>query len=324
MKQAPLSNASRRALLFAAAMAPLGVARANPAQVFQTRRLNDHVYALVGDLGQRSPANLGNNMTCGFVITDDAVVVVDTGGSRAGAEAIVQAVRRVTDKPIRWAVNTGAQDHRWLGNHYFKTVVGARVVAAEAGLQDMKARTVQQVEMARRNVGERFAGTEVAYPNETFVERHVLPVPGVHIELIFTGGAHTRGDLLVWLPEERIVFTGNVVFAQRLLGIQPGLGLKWIVALERLRDEIRPAWVVPGHGEVSTLEKPLADSLGYLLMLRDGARQLYEAGAFDPVEVSEKLDQSRFAYLRNYEDARFRSENAIRMATEVLAVMEKK
>ncbi|MGE0099064.1 MAG: MBL fold metallo-hydrolase [Hydrogenophaga sp.] len=286
--------------------------------MFETIKVADRVYALVGDLGQRSPANLGNNMTCSFIVGDDGVVVIDTGGSRAGAQAIEAAIRAVTDKPIRWAVNTGGQDHRWLGNDHFRRVHGCTIVAAEAGLADMKARTFQQVEMARRFVGAAFEGTEVAYPDTTFAQRWTLPVRGLSVELLYTGGAHTPADLLVWLPQQRIVFAGDALFSERLLGLQPGLGLKWIAALERLRDELRPVTVVPGHGHPGPADKALADSLGYLLMLRDGARQLFDAGAFDPVEVAEKLDQSKFAYLRNYDDARFRSENAIRMADEVL------
>jgi glyoxylase-like metal-dependent hydrolase (beta-lactamase superfamily II) len=322
-----IESPRRRDLLAMAGLVlpwPLAVtaARAATPSVFETVQVADRVHALVGDLGQRSPANLGNNMTCGFIVGDDGVVVIDTGGSRAGAQAIEAAVRAVTDKPIRWAVNTGGQDHRWLGNDHFRRAHGSTIVAAEAGLADMKARTFQQVDMARRNVGAAFEGTEVAYPDTTFGERWTLPVRGLNVELRSTGGAHTRGDLLVWLPQQRIVVAGDALFAERLLGIQPGLALKWITALERLRDELRPVTVIPGHGRPGPAAKALADSLGYLLMLRDGARRLFDAGAFDPVEVAEKLDQSKFAYLRNYEDTRFRSENAIRMAEEVLKSRE--
>jgi glyoxylase-like metal-dependent hydrolase (beta-lactamase superfamily II) len=317
------SPSTRRQLLgIAAALCALPLrqptAHAAEAPVFQTVQVSERVYALVGDLGQRSPANLGNNMTCGFIVADDGVVVIDTGGSRAGAQAIESAVRQVTDRPIRWAINTGGQDHRWLGNGHFRQAHGAALIASEAGLADMQARTFQQVDIARRNVGARFEGTEVRYPDTTFAQRMTLPVRGLVVELIATGGAHTTGDLLVWLPQQRIVFTGDALFAERLLGIQPGLGLKWIAALEHLRDQVQPRTVVPGHGHPGLLDKALNDSLGYLTMLRDGARQLFDAGAFDPVEVAEKLDQSRFAYLLNHDDARFRSENAIRMAEEVL------
>ena len=301
----------------------LGHAHAGDDAIFKTIRVSERVYALVGELGQRSEHNLGNNMTAGFIIADDGVVVVDTGGSRAGAKVIVEAVQRVTTKPILWAINTGGQDHRWLGNDYFHRVVGARIIASEAGKRDMQARTFAQMDMTQRNIGVRFDGTRADYPDVTFADRTPLPMHGVNIQLVYTGGAHTPGDILVWLPDEKTVFAGDAVFADRLLGIQPGLGLKWIAALHRLRDDLRPTTVIPGHGNVSTLAKAMADSLDYLLMLRNNAKLAFANGAFDPVEASEHIDQSQFSYLLNYDDRRFRSENAIRMAEEVFATDKK-
>lgn len=283
----------------------------------ETVKVTDRVYALVGDLGQRSAANVGNNMTSGFVIADDGVVVIDSGGSAEGAKDIVRAIRAVTPKPIRWVINSGGQDHRWFGNDHFQRVEGAKVIASEPGLQDMKARGVPQFENAKQNLGERFAGTVLAYPDVTFSKRHKLAVQGVDIELIESGGAHTRADVFVWLPQQKLVFSGDIVFADRLLGIMPGMGMKWISALTFLRDELRPVTVIPGHGKVSTLDQAMKDSLGYLTLLRDGAALAFKNGAFDPVEASQAIDQSAYAYLVNYSDAPFRSNNAIRMAEEV-------
>ncbi|BCO27210.1 hypothetical protein MIZ03_2098 [Rhodoferax lithotrophicus] len=289
--------------------------------IFKTVKVTDRVYALVGELTQRSPRNLGNNMTCGFILADDGVVVVDSGGSAEGAKAIVQAIRAVTDQPVRWVINTGGQDHRWFGNDYFQRVIGAKVIASEPGVLDMKARGLQQLEAARTNLATHFAGTVLAYPDVTFSKRHKLAVRGIHIELMESGGAHTQGDLLVWLPQEKLVFSGDVVFTDRLLGIMPGTGLKWITALTYLRDELHPATVIPGHGNVTTLEKAMKDSLGYLTLLRDGAARAFQNGAFDPVEASQQIDQSPYAYLENFSDTQFRSNNAIRMAEEVFAGM---
>ena len=279
------------------AFAPLWAKAQTADSVFKTVKVGERAYALVGELTQRSPSNLGNNMTGGFIVADDGVVVIDSGGSKAGAEVIVQAVRAVTDKHILWVVNSGGQDHRWLGNDHFQKVVGARVIASDAGKQDQKARTFQQLDMAQRNVGERFAGTVAAYPDETFSRRYRLPVKGVQIDLIDVGGAHTPADLIVWLPQERIAFAGDVVFHERLLGIQPGLGLKWIAALKLLRDDLKPLIVVPGHGRPGPPERVIPDSLGYLEMLRDGAKNAFKAGAFDPVEAASAIDQSAFSDL---------------------------
>jgi len=251
------------------------------AQAAETVKVADGVYALVGDLGQRSPENLGHNMTSGFVVTAQGVVVIDTGGSLANAKAIHAAIRKVTDKPVIYAINTGGQDHRWFGNDYFKRQ-GAKLVAAEAAVPDMRERAAAQEDVARQFLKDKFAGTHLLYPDNTFKDRYTLPVKGERIELIYTGGAHTPGDILVWLPQRSIVFTGDTVFVQRLLGIQPGSAQRWIKSLEALRDELKPKIVVPGHGHVTDLNEALRDSYDYLVFLRDATRKRFADGAFDP------------------------------------------
>ncbi len=292
------------------------------AHAVETVQMANGVYALIGDLGQRSPANLGHNMTSGFIVTDAGVVVIDTGGSLANAQAIHAAIRKVATKPVIYAVNTGGQDHRWFGNDYFKRQ-GATIVAAEAAVRDMRERGANQAEATRALLKEKFDGTRLAYPNITFTQRHTLPVQGEQIELLYTGGAHTIGDIVVWLPQRSIVFAGDAVFVDRLLGIVPGSAQRWIRSLEFLRDELKPRVVVPGHGRVTDLDHALRDSYDYLAFLRGTVTRRFAEGAFDPVEAGQNLDQSRFAYLENYGDLAFRSRNALAVADEIFQLQQK-
>ncbi|MBS1218210.1 MAG: beta-lactamase protein [Proteobacteria bacterium] len=292
------------------------------ANAFDTVRVSDNIYALIGDLGQRSPANLGHNMTSGFIVADEGVVVIDTGGSRANAEAIHAAIRKVTAKKIIYAINTGGQDHRWFGNDYFRRQ-GAKIVAAESTARDMRTRGAEQVERIKPLLGEKFAGTQLVYPDATFAQRMTLPAKGITIELIHTGGAHTPGDLLVWLPQSSVVFAGDTVFAERLLGILPDSAGRWIKSLEYLRDTLQPRIVVPGHGRVTDMQQALRDSHDYLVFLRSAVTKRFADGAFDPVEASQNLDQSRFSYLKNYEDLGLRSRNALAVAEEAFKSPQK-
>ncbi len=292
------------------------------ALAFDTVRVADNIYALVGDLGQRSPENLGHNMTSGFVVTGQGVIVIDTGGSRANAEAIHAAIRKVSDKKIIYAINTGGQDHRWFGNDYFRQQ-GAKIVAAESTDKDMRNRGAEQVERIKPLLGGKFSGTQLVYPDTTFAQRLTLPVKDITIELIYTGGAHTPGDLLVWLPQQSVVFAGDTVFVDRILGILPGSAGRWIKSLEYLRDSLQPRIVVPGHGKVTDMKQALRDSYDYLVFLRSAVSKRFADGAFDPVEASQNLDQARFSYLKNYEDLGLRSRNALAVAEELFTKTQK-
>jgi glyoxylase-like metal-dependent hydrolase (beta-lactamase superfamily II) len=292
------------------------------AHAFDTIRVADNSYALVGDLGQRSPANLGHNMTSGFIVADEGVIVIDTGGSRANAEVIHAAIRKITGKKIIYAINTGGQDHRWFGNDYFRQQ-GAKIIASESTARDMRERGAEQVERIKPLLGDRFAGTQLVYPDITFAQRMTLPVKDIAIELIHTGGAHTPGDLLVWLPKHSIVFAGDTVFADRLLGIMPDSAGRWIKSLEYLRDTLQPRIVVPGHGAVTNVDGAMRNSYDYLVFLRSAIEKRFADGAFDPVEASQNLDQSRFSHLKNYEDLGLRSRNALAVAEEVFKSLPK-
>ncbi|PIP97241.1 MAG: MBL fold metallo-hydrolase, partial [Rhodobacterales bacterium CG18_big_fil_WC_8_21_14_2_50_71_9] len=78
--------------------------------------VTDGVWALVGEKQQRSADNLANNATFGVVVTGDGVVLIDPGGSWRGAAEIDAAIATLTGQPVRVVIDTGGQDHRWLGN----------------------------------------------------------------------------------------------------------------------------------------------------------------------------------------------------------------
>ncbi len=287
------------------------------ASAFDTVKVAKDVYALVGDLGQRSPQNLGHDMTSGFIITQEGVVVVDAGGSIGDGRAIHKAIQAITSQPIRWVINTGGQDHRWIGNSYFATLKGVKIIASEACKADIAKRKDFQMAMARKYLKKAFEETNATLPDTTFATQYTLPTPDKEIKLIYTGGGHTPGDIFVVLPKEGIVFTGDIVFYQRLLGVQPNGGLRWIKTLEYLRDTLKPKIIIPGHGAVTDLAHAMHDSYDYLMMLKRGALAGFKKGAFDAVEAIERLDQSAFSYLKNYNDVSFRSKNALKMAREL-------
>ncbi|MCU7919503.1 MAG: MBL fold metallo-hydrolase [Candidatus Thiodiazotropha sp. (ex Epidulcina cf. delphinae)] len=291
------------------------------AHAFEIVKVSDRVYALVGDLGQRSADNLGHNMTSGFIVGDDGVAVVDPGACHTDAAAIDAAIRKVTDKPVRWVVNTGGQDHRWLANGYFKTQ-DVHIVAAAATREFMEANAETQQRKIQELVGDKCGGSDPVYPDVTFADSYRLPIHGVAVELRFTGGAHTPGDLFVWLPESKILFSGDAVYVERLLGIFPNGLRRWIVSLELIRDSLKPDIIIPGHGRVTNLEEAMRDTYGYLTMLRDKISARIADGAFDPVEAAEGLDQSEFAYLKNYDQLSFRAMNALRAAEELFRFEE--
>jgi glyoxylase-like metal-dependent hydrolase (beta-lactamase superfamily II) len=273
--------------------------------VLTLQKLTENVYAIIGPMGNRDETNLGNNANFGFIVTDQGVVLIDPGGTYRGAEEIHKLIDTVSNKPVKIVINTGGQDHRWLGNSYFKPL-GATIIANKAAVADQKARQQDQFFMLGNLVGVKgLTKTEAIYADEVFDTNYKASLGGVAFEIHHLGTAHTPGDSFVWLPQQKILFSGDIVFVDRMLGVIDVSNSKsWISVFEGMA-KFKPEILVPGHGPVTTLKKAKADTYDYLLFLRKTVSTFMEEGG--GIENVGKLDQSRFKYLKNYDSLKGRN-----------------
>lgn len=283
------------------------------ANTLELQKVTNNVYAIVGELGNRSPENLGNNATFGFVVTSAGVVLIDSGGTYQGAHKLYEQIKRVTDQPVVKVINTGGQDHRWLGNGYFKQH-GAEIIASASAVRDQKARTQDEFFMLGNLVGVKgLKGTNAVYANKTFDKTLQFSLGGTKFEIVHRGPAHSPGDSFVWLPQQQVMFSGDIVFTERMLGILDHSSSKGWVNAYRAMASYKPKYLVPGHGHVTTLAQANKDTYDYLIFLRQAVAKFMKAGG-DISEVN-KIDQSKYKYLLNYKTLAGR--NAQRVYSEL-------
>ncbi|WP_300443578.1 MBL fold metallo-hydrolase [uncultured Mameliella sp.] len=287
----------RRLALAAAALTlwPLGLL----AQGLDPQLVAPGIWAIEGPAAQRDPQNLGNNATFGLIETPEGAVLVDPGGSWKGAEALHDVVRGLTDRPVTHVINTGGQDHRWLGNGYWQSQ-GAQVITSAAAFADQKDRASLQMTMLDALIGsDGLEGTEPAQPDVIFAASHELTLGGTRIEIHHVGPAHTPGDSLVWLPEARIVFTGDVVYIGRVLGVMEfSDSAHWLEAFAAI-EALEPLHLVPGHGPATDLATAQRDTRDYLANLRARIRDHIDSGG--DILGAVDVDQSDFAYLDQFD-----------------------
>jgi glyoxylase-like metal-dependent hydrolase (beta-lactamase superfamily II) len=269
----------RWALLATAWWVLVGVAHA---QQVRFERVVDGVYAHIGELGGRSPANQGLNANLGLVLTPAGAVLIDSGATAQSARLIEEAVRQISPMPVKWVINTGGQDHRWLGNGHFKAQ-GAQLIAHAQGQADMRNRGHDHLRALREALGDA-PGTGVSGTEPTLPERWIvgpderIELGGVSFEFRHRGGAHTPGDMLVWLPQQRVLFSGDVVYVDRLLGVIPVSATKpWLATFAEI-ERLAPAFIVPGHGRVTDLARAQADTRDHLLALRQHMKKAVDEG----------------------------------------------
>jgi glyoxylase-like metal-dependent hydrolase (beta-lactamase superfamily II) len=260
----------------------------------------DGVYAFVGETEGRTYENEALNANFGLVVTPAGALLIDSGASWQGARQLAEAAKKVTPQPIRWVINTGGQDHRWMGNGFFKAQ-GAETMAHAGAEADMKARGPEHLKANAPVLKDKLAGTEVVLPGRWLKEADTsLDLGGVEVRVVFRGGGHTPGDLMVWLPKTGVVFTGDVVYVDRILGLHPVSRTKaWLQSFEAL-EALNPRVVVPGHGRVTTLAQARKDTGALLRALRAHMGQAVEAGT-DLATAVRSFDAAPFRHLQHVE-----------------------
>jgi len=273
-----------------------------PAMSLTPQQVDDGVYALIGPTTGRTSENLALNANFGFIVTGEGVVVIDSGASGSGARVIAQAVRSVTEQPIRWVINTGSQDHRWLGNGYFAER-GATIIALQRTVETQRGLAGQHLASLKRVLGEGMAGTRAAYAAEPLSgNRAELKPGGVAIELHWFGDAHFPGDVSVWLPQQQILFSGDLIYVDRMLSVRPESRVaSWHQAFNGAMAAFAPKAIVPGHGNVCDVARARRDSGEYLAWLMENIRPAAENWEGLESTLAQYGDASRWEYLKNYD-----------------------
>jgi glyoxylase-like metal-dependent hydrolase (beta-lactamase superfamily II) len=258
----------------------------------------ENVYAHVGDVGARSAANDGLNANIGLVVTPGGAVLIDSGATWRSARDIQAAARRVTTQPIRWVINTGGQDHRWLGNGYFQAQ-GAELIAHAAAVPDMRSRGGDQVSALRSLLGAVADDTVPVLPTRLVEGPDAqLTLGGTVFELRHRGGGHTPGDMTVWLPQAQVVFAGDIVYVDRLLAVLPVSSTRaWLDAFAAL-EQLAPKRIVPGHGRLTDLATAHAQTWAYLQALRAHMKLAVEQGT-DVSDAVKSFNLAPFRHLLN-------------------------
>jgi glyoxylase-like metal-dependent hydrolase (beta-lactamase superfamily II) len=201
-------------------------------------KLSDHAYAYTAE----------GDPNTGIVIGDDAVMVIDTQATPVMAQDVIRRIRAVTDKPIRYVVLSHYHAVRVLGASGYRPehVIASRDtydLIVERGEADMKS----EIERFPRLFRAVESVPGLTWPTIVFEKRLTLMLGRLRVELMQLGRGHTKGDTVVWLPDERILFSGDLVeFDATPYTGDAYLG-DWPATLDAIAA-LRPQKLVPGRG----------------------------------------------------------------------------
>jgi glyoxylase-like metal-dependent hydrolase (beta-lactamase superfamily II) len=255
------------------------------------------VWSVEGLSALGSSANQNFISNAAFVVTPDGVVVIDALGSPALAERLMAAIAGVTDRPVTHVIVTHYHADHIYGLQAFQAR-GAHIVAHRAALEYLHSETARlRLETSRQELAPWVDEHTRLVPADRWIDAATsLTVGGVRFELQPVGPSHTPEDLVVYLPGQKILFAGDLVFRSRIPFVGQADSGHWIQALERLLA-FDSRVIVPGHGPLSAeARKDMELTRDYLVHLRTTMGKA--AQDLEPFEQAyEAADWSRFEHL---------------------------
>jgi cyclase len=263
------------------------------AEVNQVETVAKDVYFHEGDIGRKGHCNNG------WIVFKDYVLVVDANFP-SGADEVIPKIRAITDKPIRFVFDTHQHGDHAYGNEVFAKQ-GAVPVAHEGVLEAFKKfepTRWNDTAKGRKDV----AASQPKAPTLLFRRDMIFDDGERRVELLHFGVAHTQGDGFAWLPNEKILFTGDACVNGPYNYAGDGNILEWINTLAAVQ-KLGAEKVCPGHGPSGGPEV-LVDQRNYFIALRDGVKALKD-GRKSAAEVKAGSMQLKESIRKNERLARY-------------------
>ena len=231
-------------------------AHAQPFPEPRTVKVSDRVHVLLGPVQHANRHNQGYMVNSTVIVGDRGVVLVDSGGTLEVGRHIAAAVRRITARPVTHVVNTHHHGDHYLGNAAFEgvTLISSELCRKMVVETGDEWRSLMEDAVGRKLPGTRPLPAQVTYAEGTKTE---TVLHGVRMVFWVPRGSHTVGDLIVYLPDDKVLVAGDILVSRIAPTLQDGFVKSWLHTLGQLQatDAVH---FIPGHGDPMTRDEVAA------------------------------------------------------------------
>ncbi len=253
----------------------------------QFKKIKDGIYVYAGR---------PNESNCTIILTQDGVVLIDSGNNPPDSLAVMKAVKQLTSQPIRYLINTEPHSDHTTGHFVFSPP--AVIVAHEGATESMKkAYSPERNKKLMEESAEMraaFEGYRMITPHIEYRQKMTLNLGDRALELYYLKNVHSEADTAIWLPKERVLFTAASVGVKRFNNLRPFVSILDTLNAIKMMKALNPEIVVPGHGDPGAITI-LDDMERYYNSLIDRVKQM--------VQQDKSLDQiKKELRMPEYED----------------------
>ncbi len=247
---------------------------------FPLARLTEHVYVIHGPNDIPTKQNQGFMNNPGFVLTNKGVVVIDPGSSVQIGEMVLKKIATVSKDPVIAVFNTHIHGDHWLGNDAIRAVHPQAVIYAHPNMRAKAAVEGENwLKLLSTLTDDATKGTRALAPNMDINHDEILALGGKHFRVIHTGTAHTDGDIMIEVVEDKVLFAGDNIVAERTARMDDG-HFKGNIAAVEAALKVNAKIIVPGHGPSGGRE--VADKyLAYLQAFYGTVKKYLDQGMSD-------------------------------------------
>ena len=283
-------------------MAPDSFLYSKPAEVIPG------VWSAIGETAPGSYENSGHNNNLSFVITEDGVLVMNSGDSYLLAQSLHEEIKKLTKQPVKYVVLENSQGHAMLGSNYWKEQ-GAKIIAHKDAAHIIDEQGAQILKSMRNRARDKAFKTEVVMPDIIIEDKYEITMGSWKFEVLYLGPSHSPGDLSLWIPARKLMIAGDLAFHQRMPPLFEDTDTAaWLDTWAKF-EAMGATYVIPGHGVATNMEEVTKVTKGYLTFLRGKVAEVMKKGG--SLNDVYNIDQSAFAYLDTYHELHKRNAGMI-------------